>query len=232
MWSLNSATTIKASTFALFTALFILFYGGCNMALGQQHIIANKDNTRPEITTQITKPAFITNLSAQRGSGYNEIAWTAMREDDTRMYIVEYSLNGIDFQTAGEVLTHAGTYSYKHHMLDEEMFRDQAILYRIRMEQKNNRAFPFYSGSVFLDGDANSPVKVFPTVVTNNSVNINTAWPVEKVIVVSASGQQVFAKDINGQKDYIPLVLPNLNRGIYFMTFYGKGWQTSSKIVL
>jgi hypothetical protein len=230
MWKLNSATTIKTSTYALFTALFILFFGGCDFALGQQHIIANKDNTRPEISIQTAKPSFITGFAALRGSGYNEIVWTAMREDETRRYIVEYSLNGIDFQTAGEVLTHIGSYSYKHHMLDEDMFRDKPVLYRIKMEQMNNQSF--YSGAVFLDGEANSPVRIFPTLVQNNTVNVNTAWAVEKIVVVSGSGQQVYAKDVNGQMDYIPVVLPNLNRGTYFMTFYGNGWKSTSKFII
>jgi hypothetical protein len=230
MWNLNSATTIKTSTYALFTAMIIFLFAGCQLALGQQYIVAEKDNTHPEVTTQLARPAFVTAFIAERGSGYNEIAWQAVREDETRRYIVEYSLNGIDFQTAGEVLTDKGLYTYKHHMLDEDMFRDRPVLYRLKLEQLNNRSF--YSAAIFLDGDANQPVSIFPTILRTNTINVNTVWPIEKIVVVSSSGQQVFAQDVNGRKDYLAITLPSLSRGTYLMTFYGAGWKSTSQFVV
>src|SRR5688572_7295143 len=162
MWKLNSATILK-SAYALFTALFILFFERCTPAFGQQHIIANKDLTRPEINTHTDKPAFINSMTVQRWNGYNEIGWAALREDNIRKYVVEYSLNAIDFQSAGEVLTSEGIYSYKHYMIDGDMFRDQPILYRIRMEQLNSRTF--YSGNAFQIGRASCRERVKISVV-------------------------------------------------------------------
>ena len=229
MWKLNSATILK-SAYALFTALFILFFERCTPAFGQQHIIANKDLTRPEINTHTDKPAFINSMTVQRWNGYNEIGWTALREDNIRKYVVEYSLNAIDFQSAGEVLTGEGMYSFKHYMIDGDMFRDQPILYRIRMEQLNSRTF--YSGNAFLDGEANLPVRIFPTIIEGNTVHINSRWPIERITVTAGNGNQVLAKEINGQKDYMSVVIPPLSKGMYWMTFYGNGWKTTSKFIV
>src|SRR4026209_342433 len=78
------------------------FSTSMNSAYSQQNIIADKDNTRPEITAQAATPAKITYFSAIQKNGYNDIKWTALSEQETRRYVVEYSIDGINYQTAGE----------------------------------------------------------------------------------------------------------------------------------
>jgi hypothetical protein len=43
--------------------------------------------------------------------GYNEIQWSAVAKEDTRRFIVEYSVDGINYQSAGELTPLAGNYS-------------------------------------------------------------------------------------------------------------------------
>jgi hypothetical protein len=102
-----------------------------NSAHSQQNIIAGKDDTRPEITAQLSSPAKIYSLRAEQMHGYNEVQWMAVAEQDTRRFIVEYSADGINYQTAGELTPLDGLYKLKHYTLDERTF-----LYRIRMEKK------------------------------------------------------------------------------------------------
>lgn len=225
MRKLTISATITKSAVALFTAFIILYFNTCTPALGQQWVIANKDNTRPEVTAQAARPPFVTALTIQRGNGNNDISWTAMREEETRKYIIEYSVNGIDYLTAGEVVSGAGNYSYKHHTLDQS-----PMLYRIKMELLNSRAF--YSNAVVLDGTERGPVNIYPTIIQGNTVNVNASWPIEKITVVSENGQQVYSNDVNGQKDYIAIVVPSLGKGIYWMAFYGNGWKTTQKFII
>ena len=83
-------------------------------AYSQQHIIAGKDDTRPEITAQQYMPAKIYRFSATQMNGYNEIKWLAAAEEDTRRFIVEYSVDGITYQSAGELTPVTGDYTLKH----------------------------------------------------------------------------------------------------------------------
>jgi hypothetical protein len=83
-----------------------------------------------------------------------------------------------------------------------------------------------------LDGVEVSPVKIYPTIVTGSELNATSGFPVERVAIVSNDGQQVFAKDLNGVRDFIPLALPTLNKGLYFITFYGNGWKTTSRFMV
>ena len=90
------SATIRRSTCLIFFIYTLCFF----KASSQQFIIADKDNTHPEIKTRDAEAGFITKLSAERANGYNEISWSAFRENDVRKYIIEYSTNGIDFQSA------------------------------------------------------------------------------------------------------------------------------------
>jgi len=103
-----------------------------NAANSQQNIIDKKDDTHPEISAQQSMPAKIYQFSATKLNGYNEIKWQAAAEDDTKKFIVEYSSDGINFQSAGEVTPITGIYTLKHHTLDSRTF-----LYRVKMEKKD-----------------------------------------------------------------------------------------------
>jgi len=196
-----------------------------NSAYSQQNIIADKNNTRPEVKELQMKPARITSFAAIHANGYNEIQWTTLYEEDIRRFIVEASADGINFQTAGEMTPLAGTYTLKHYTFDT-----RPLLYRIRMENKDGK---FYNSEAFLlDGVAISPVRVFPTIVEGNVVNVVAAFPVERVNIVSTNGQQVFAQDMGGISGSAHVTLPVLSAGTYMMTSYGNGWKSTSKIVV
>ena len=230
MWKLTSATTIERSAYVSFIVLFLLFFETCTPAFGQQHIVVNKDRTRPDINEQLYRPALITGMEIKRMNGYNEVSWTALREHDTRKYVVEYSLDGIDFVVAGEVVASTGLYTFNHQFIDAHLLDDPAMLYRIRIEQMNNTAY--YSNPVFLEGDGFSPVKIFPTVIQGTQLNIQAYWPVEKITISNTSGQQLFSKDVNGQRDYMTLTVPTFSKGMYFVTFYGQHWKTTGKFIV
>jgi hypothetical protein len=196
-----------------------------NSAHGQQNIIADKNNTRPEVKEQQMRPARITSFTAIHANGYNEIQWTTLNEDDIRQFIVESSSDGINFQSAGEVTPLTGSYTLKHYTFDT-----RPLLYRIRMENKDGK---FYNSAAFLlDGIAISPVRIFPTIVEGSVVNVVAAFPVERVNIVSTNGQQVFAQDMGGISGSTHVTLPALNAGTYLMTSYGNGWKSTSKIII
>jgi hypothetical protein len=191
----------------------------------QQNVIANKDNTRPEASRQISSPPIISLFSAKKYNGYNEVLWNASADQDARKFIVEYSYDGIDFLSAGEALSTNGAYSLKHYTPFT-----RPLLYRIRTEDKSGKFY--YSGNILLDGQDILPVKVYPTVVTGNVINLNADFSIERVAIVSSEGLQVFAKDLNGVRDFIPITIPSLNKGVYLITFYGNGWKNTQKFIV
>ncbi len=205
--------------------LFAIFSTLVNISFSQQNIIDKKDDTHPEISAQQSLPAKIYQFSAQKMTGYNEIKWQAAAEEDTKKFIVEYSSDGMNFQSAGEVTPVSGIYTLKHHTLDERTF-----LYRIKMEKKDGR---FFNTGVFLLGGVDvRPVLVYPTLVENNSLNLQMYLPVHRIKIFSFDGKQVMQKDLGGTSGYSQLAIPVMGKGTYLITFYGNGWQRTEKFMI
>ena len=207
------------------TAMIAGFSTLMNAAYSQQNIIDKKDDTHPEISAQQSAPAKIYQFSAVKLNGYNEIRWQAAAEEDTRKFIVEYSSDGINFQSAGEVTPIAGMYTLKHQILDSRTF-----LYRIRMEKKDGRYFS--TGSFLLGGIDARPVMLYPTIVEGNTMNLQMYLPVQRINISSTDGKQVMQKDIGGTAGFTQLAIPPLSKGIYLVTFYGNGWQSTEKFMI
>lgn len=194
-------------------------------AWSQQNIIAGKDDTHPEIAQQQYASAKIYNFIAEQRHGYNEIRWGAAAEQDTRRFIVEYSVDGINYQSAGELTPMSGSYSLKHYTLDTRTF-----LYRIRMEKKDGRFFN--SVNFLLNGIDLSPVKIYPTIVEGNTLNLQISYPVHRLSIISLDGKQVMAKDLGGIAGFVQIAIPVLSKGQYMVTFYGNGWQRTEKFMI
>jgi hypothetical protein len=213
---------ISVSRFSLllFAALITL------RSASQQNIIADVDNTHPQVDRYTARTAWVANFSVHEGNNCNEITWSAIDEQETRKYIVEYSMNGIEYLTAGEVVASNKPYMIRHYFNNE-----QPAFYRLRTEQLNGKYF--YSNPVAVTGPVGfSPLEVYPTIVTGNFFNVNASLPVEKLVIVSENGTQVYTKAMDGKKDYIPVAIPSLGSGIYFVVFYGRYWKTTRKIII
>lgn len=215
---------VISATFPVLAGLFLSTL--CIRPLNaQQYVIANKDNTRPETNRLNETAPVVKDFAATKFNGYNEVSWTGMLENSTRKFIVEYSTDGINYLSAGQVLSNTGRYSLKHYTNDNRI-----MIYRIRMEELTGKYS--YSSSTILDGAVVAPVNIYPTIVRGSVINANATLPVERLIITSTDGRQQFAKDLNGASDFIPIVIPQLGKGIYYITFYGNGWKTTSEFLV
>jgi hypothetical protein len=196
-------------------------------AAAQQNIISDVDNTHPEIDRLFTHKAIITGFAVREGNNSNEIYWTAAQDEEVRKYIVEYSANGIDFQSAGEVLANsARSYSVTHTFNYEH-----PMLYRLRTEQLNGKYF--YTTAVPSEGYGGTRVvQLYPTIISGNTVNLIAALPIDKINVIAPNGVQVYERAVGGQRDNMTVVLPSLSHGLYYMVFTGRNWKATEKFIV
>ena len=192
---------------------------------GQQHVIADKNKTRPEVENTFRNPVGIAGFTAIRNNGYNEIRWTAIAENDVRKYVVEYTEDGYNYLSGGEVLSNKGTYEVRH-----QTFSMLPMLYRLRIEELSGKFQ--YSANILLEGDNISPVIIYPTIVTGNVVNVDAGFPIERIAVINGSGQQVYAQEVGGRTDYMRITIPALSKGMYWMCFNGQGWKSTEKFIV
>jgi hypothetical protein len=211
---------MKRSYFLLCAAIF-----WSAAVSGQQHVIADKNKTRPEVENHFRNPVGIARFTAVRNNGYNEIRWSAIAENDVRKYIVEFTEDGVNYQAGAEVMSNKGVYEVKH-----ETFSMLPMLYRLRIEELNGKFQ--YSANILLEGDNLSPVIIYPTIVTGNVVNIDAGFPVERITVVNGSGQQVYTQEVGGRTDYMRITIPQLAKGMYWMSFNGQGWRSTEKFIV
>ena len=186
----------------------------------QQNIIVNKDNTRPETTRQLTMAAKVRSLTVNRFNGYNEVQWGAIGEQDTRRYIAQYTTDGRDYQRAGELAPINGFYGLKHYT-----FETGPMIYRIRIEKKDGSFY--YSEATLLDGIAKTFTSIYPTTVRGNVINVIAGVPAERATIVGMEGQNIFSKELGGLMGSFTMAIPGLKKGIYWITFYGRGWNNT-----
>lgn len=186
----------------------------------QQNIIVNKDNTRPETTRQLTMAVKVRSLTVNRFNGYNEVQWGAIGEQDTRRYIAEYTTDGRDYQSAGELAPINGFYGLKHYT-----FETGPMIYRIRIEKKDGSFY--YSEATLLDGIAKTFTSIYPTTVRGNVINVIAGVPAERATIVGMEGQNIFSKELGGLTGSFTMAIPGLKKGIYWITFYGRGWNNT-----
>lgn len=184
--------------------------------------------TVSKLVVAIPTPVTLLNFSGKVLAGYNEIKWTVEAERDIQKYIVEFSGNARDYQSAGELLArnvNGGTYAFNH------LFNNTGeTLYRLKIVEADGRFN--YSPVISLGKASGDVLKVYPNIVTGGNVNINTSTAVERLELMSADGRRVFVKDMNGQTGYFPLVLPAVAKGMYFLRINGKDWIKTEKLFI
>lgn len=213
---------VKGQIAVIMAALVMILFSMPSEA--QQHIISKKDNTRPETTRQYNS-FNLASFSVIQNNGYNEIQWQAPENVNSSRFFIEYSFDGVNFIQGEEVLNNNGLYNYRHYIRDT-----RPLLYRVRTE--NSTGSWAHSGAIMPKDVTISPVQLQKNVIEGNVINITAQFPVERLTIVSGSGYEVYAKDVNGLRDFIPVAIPSLDRGVYFINFFGNGWKSTSRFVV
>lgn len=191
----------------------------------QQFVINQKDQTRAEANIDAIQPSRNITLTVQRDGYYNDISWRVLRDQDARSFTVEYSFDEKSYLAAGNPVIPGSNYKFRHYIQDTV-----ARWYRLKVETANGQFA--YTEAVFAGGKMIRPVRVFPTVVTGDVVSVFADKPVERIVITSGSGVQAVVRDVNGQRDFIPVAIPSLGKGMYLITFYGKDWRQTDKFMI
>ncbi|MET0636329.1 MAG: T9SS type A sorting domain-containing protein [Chitinophagaceae bacterium] len=207
----------------LFTLFTICFY---QLSQAQQWVISDKDQTRPDPNRDYGMASYGA-MIAEPFNGYNEIRFSATGDAEASRFIVEYSVDGVVYQTAGEIIPNltTGLYAIKHYTQNTE-----PLLYRVGIQNIAGRMS--YSRTFMVDGIPVAPVRLIPNSGNQNVLNVISNWPVMRVNLYSLDGNQVMARDVNGQRDFIPVAIPSLSKGMYMVSFIGEGWQYTTRFLV
>jgi glucose/arabinose dehydrogenase len=172
-----------------------------------------------KIIRPLVLPVSLLSFSGDKQISYNELRWNTADEQDLSRFVIEYSLDGISWMSAGErsAINQAGNHQYSFSHFTSETAK---LFYRLRIEDNAGRLT--YSAIISLNGKAGS-IRVYPTIIKDGIMRVNTEKPVTRIDILDTNGALVFSKQTGNQQGYFSVTLPVLGHGIYWARL-----QTSS----
>lgn len=181
------------------------------------------------VTTNTVTPLRLTHFAAKANTSFNDLAWTTAMEQDISRFVVEYSYNGFDYTQAGVVqaMNHStgASYSYRHTINTPDK-----IFYRLRIEEFSGRAE--YSAVITVGSSSTADVKVYPTIINNNLLQLNSAGHISNLRLYSIGGKEVFSKNFSNTSGYFTVPLPNLPKGMYVVRLTMNGVIKNQRIIV
>lgn len=174
-------------------------------------------------------PLHLTQFSGTEKQGYNELKWRTATEQNIDGFIIEYSTNGTDYRSAGEVKAtnnaSGSDYLFKHIVTDFSK-----LFYRLLINESDGKKY--YSAVIILGNNSAGSIKVYPTVITNRILQVNSDLNIEKINIYTADGKQVFVKNVNNVNGYFSVPLPYLQKGIYIVRLISKGNEKNQRVII
>ena len=139
-------------------------------------------------------PVKLISFSGKRNADISELSWKTASEHNTARFRIEFSSTASNFQNAGVVVAsrdpNGSNYSFQHHFNT-----NSDLYYRLAIEEDDGQIA--YSSIIRLSSRKNG-IKIYPTVINNGILNIQTEKPAYKLQIISANGAMVFRKELNG----------------------------------
>jgi hypothetical protein len=190
---------------------------------------ASLTGTIYRVTASGLLPVTLLNFTAKELNGYNELKWNTSSEENTDRFIIEYATDGHSFQNAGEVPamnnTTGHSYSFRHNIVERKK-----LFYRLKMLDRDGKSK--YSPVISVGGGKSPEIKIYPTIIKNNILNVITDQLINQVKVYNMFGKVVLINNINGTQGYFSIRVPQLAKGTYIVNIVGRDFQKSEKIFL
>ena len=172
-------------------------------------------------------PVKLGSFTGKQFAGYNELQWSTTLEQGTSKFIVEFSTDGIGYNSAGTIAASGnadgGNYHYKHYTTAPTVF------YRLKMVDADGR---FSYGPVLKLSGGGKDLSIYPTVVDNGMLTISSALNIERLQLVNSNGAIVFEKRITGAAQALSIYLPSLPKGIYIVQVAAGNQVAREKIII
>jgi glucose/arabinose dehydrogenase len=196
---------------------------------GELYVASLFSNTIYRVMVTGVLPIQLVSFSGNAFSGYNDLKWKTAAEQDVIRFVIEYSINGRDYYPAGELSPandpNGHNYTFRHYI----NFNGK-IFYRLKIEEANGT--DIYSAVIILNNLNTSPVKVYPSIVTDGQLQVVSEKPVNKYSVYNSLGSLIVSKDINGERGYFRVAVPKTGSGVYWIRMEGSGWTETYKFIV
>jgi glucose/arabinose dehydrogenase len=182
-----------------------------------------------KVDVSVVLPLSLLSFSGKKQPGFNELKWTIAAAQSINRFIIEYSSNGINWLSAGEVaaISQAGIqqYIFRHYTAETGK-----LFYRLQI--KNNNGEITYSPVITINSKEAGGIKVFPTILTSNVLQVIAEKEVTGIKIMDSNGRLVLAKQLNRQHGYFTVSLPALSGGIYLVHLQTDSGNETERIIV
>lgn len=196
---------------------------------GELYAVSRSGGALYSIGVSAVLPVNLVRFSGTHATGYNDLKWTTASEQNIEKFIVEYSPDGRNYLPAGEVMassnSNGSSYSFKHVINNSGLLRYRLTMLDIDQSRR-------YSPVILIAGNDQKELKIYPTIITNNTLQVISGFGVQKIELFTTDGKQVYTKDINGQNGYFNIPLPALQKGMYMVRLTGDGFGQTEKVFI
>jgi len=173
-------------------------------------------------------PVKLIGFSGKRNVDISELSWKTATEQNTARFKIEFSSTASNFQNAGIVIAsrdpNGSSYSF-HHSFNTS----SDLYYRLAIEDDDGQIA--YSSIIRLSSRKKG-IKIYPTVISNGILNIQTETPLHRLQIISANGAMVFQKELNAFTGTTAISIPQFSKGIYIVQLHMNDGIKTEKIII
>ncbi len=173
-------------------------------------------------------PVKLISFSGKRNADISELSWKTATEQNTARFRIEFSSTANNFQNAGIVIAsrnpNGSNYSFNHRFNS-----NSDLYYRLVIEEDDGQIA--YSSIIRLSFHKKG-IKIYPTIITNGILNIQTETPASKLQIISSNGVIVFQKELNAFTGTTTIFIPQFLKGIYIVQLHLNDGIKREKIII
>lgn len=170
-------------------------------------------------TANFPLPVNLVSFNGQALAGANELTWEVSADSKGKDFTIERSNDSRTFEALHTEAFLAGIVKYNY----TDRNPGAVNYYRLKTTADDGRIS--YSKTVALVNKANSPVLVYPTVISDNKINVTVAAPGYTFSLYNLAGQEVFRKAVSQSGNTTAIALPALAAGQYIVRIQGTDAQ-------
>ena len=195
---------------------------------GTLYAISQFTGTMYKLIVTGAMPVKLISFSGKRNADISELSWRTATEQNTSRFKIEFSNTASNFQNAGIVIAsrdpNGSNYSFQHHFNS-----NSDLYYRLAIEEDDGQIA--YSSIIRLSSRKKG-FKIYPTLINNGILNIQTETPASKLQIMSANGVMVFQKEMNGFTGTTTIFIPQFSKGVYIVQLHLNDGIKSEKIII
>ena len=183
--------------------------------------------TRNDVTGVV--PVTLTSFSAQKQDNTTLLKWTTVQEFNSSMFIIERSVNGINWQGIATIAA-AGNSATELNYVARDFYPVKGInLYRLKSVDIDNKFV--YSSIRRVDFENKNTYSIYPNPATDfiQITSDNTSGFDENVQISNSQGQVMIIKQINSNNQPAQINVSFLPSGIYILKIISADGSVSVK---